>query len=70
MLLEAGYVACYRALHPDLLGYTYEASHPWLRIDYIFASPAMAPRLYACDVVVGGQPRRASDHLPIWAEFR
>src|SRR6266511_855271 len=50
-LATAGYVDCYRTLHADEPGYTYAADAPWLRIDYIFASPELAPRLCACDVV-------------------
>ena len=39
-------------------------------IDFIFASPALAPRLHACDVVASGAVQTASHHFPIWAEFR
>lgn len=69
-LVEAGYVDCYRALHPDEPGYTYLAWAPWLRLDYVFASPALAGRLLECDVVRGDLAARASDHLPVRAEFR
>jgi endonuclease/exonuclease/phosphatase family metal-dependent hydrolase len=69
-LLEAGYVDCYRSLHPDEPGYTYLAWAPWLRLDYAFASPALARRLVDCDVVRGDLAERASDHLPVRAEFR
>jgi len=68
-VLEAGYVDCYRALHPAEPGYTYPAATPWLRLDYVFASPELAPRLRACDLVGGDRAARASDHLAIWAEF-
>src|SRR5689334_10800013 len=30
-LEDAGYMDCYRALHPDAPGYTYPADQPWLR---------------------------------------
>jgi endonuclease/exonuclease/phosphatase family metal-dependent hydrolase len=69
-LLEAGYVDCYRTLHPDEPGYTYLAWAPWLRLDYAFASAALARRLVDCDVVRGDLAARASDHLPVRAEFR
>jgi exodeoxyribonuclease-3 len=69
-ILEAGYIDCYRVLHPKTPGYTYPSDGPWLRLDYIFASPALAERLQGCDVVAGGETDRASDHLPIWVEFR
>jgi exonuclease III len=70
LLLEAGYVDCYRALHPTTPGYTSHTTHPALRVDYIFAAPVFAKRLYACDLVTGAEAERASDHFPLWAEFR
>jgi exonuclease III len=69
LLLEAGYVDCYRQLHSETPGYTYPAAAPWLRLDYIFAPPRMAERLVACDVPQGAAVKRASDHCPIQAEF-
>jgi exonuclease III len=68
-LADAGYVDCYRALHDDP-GYTYPADAPWLRLDYVFASPELAPRLSAAGVVTSAAAARASDHLPVWADFR
>lgn len=73
LILEAGYTDCYRAMHPDEAnqpGYTYKLPNPWLRLDYIFASPEMAPRLCASGVIESKEAHKASDHLPIWAEFR
>jgi exodeoxyribonuclease III len=70
LLLEAGYVDCYRMLHPSIEGYTSHTTHPALRVDYIFASAVLARRLYECDVVTGAETELASDHFPIWAEFR
>jgi endonuclease/exonuclease/phosphatase family metal-dependent hydrolase len=69
MLLDAGYVDCYRAQHPSEPGYTFAPFHPWARIDYIFASSALAIRLLACEVATGAETREASDHFPVWAEF-
>jgi exodeoxyribonuclease-3 len=72
LILEAGYTDCYRTMHPDAVhqpGYTYKLPNPWLRLDYIFASPEMAPRLYASEVIESEEAYKASDHLPIWAEF-
>jgi exodeoxyribonuclease-3 len=68
-LLAAGYVDAYRILHPEGPGYTYPADAPWLRLDYVFLGPRLAVRLVACDVVDDSETRRASDHLPIWAEL-
>jgi exodeoxyribonuclease-3 len=69
LLLKAGYVDCYRTVHPTRQGYTYKWPTPILRIDYIFATPSLAQQLSACEVVVGEEAAIASDHLPIWAEF-
>jgi endonuclease/exonuclease/phosphatase family metal-dependent hydrolase len=73
-MLEAGYVDCYRHLHPRAHGYTCATWMPAARIDYVFAEPAMAARLRRCEVVGGrGWPDReatvASDHHPLLAEF-
>jgi exodeoxyribonuclease III len=37
LLLAAGYVDCYRELHPMAPGHTYKLPTPALRLDYIFA---------------------------------
>lgn len=68
-LLSAGYIDCYRALHPTEAGYTYKLPTPGLRLDYAFAAPTLARRLSACDIITGGEAETASDHYPIWAEF-
>jgi exodeoxyribonuclease III len=39
LLLEAGYVDCYRMQHPVEPGYTYQPPEPWLRLDYISPRP-------------------------------
>jgi exodeoxyribonuclease III len=69
LILGAGYVDCYRSLHPQAPGYTYPSHAPWLRLDYIFASPPVAARVWGCDIVMREVAERASDHFPIWAEF-
>ncbi len=66
LLLEAGYIDCYRALHPMTAGYTTAT----MRIDYVFAAPLLAKRLHACNIVTGVEAEMASDHFPVWAEFR
>ena len=70
LLLEAGYIDCYRALHPMTAGYTTDTAHPALRIDYIFANSLLARRLYDCNIVTGAEAEMASDHFPVWAEFK
>jgi exodeoxyribonuclease III len=69
-ILAAGYVDCFRACHPDQPGYSFPADRAWLRLDYVFASPEMAESLAACEIVDGERALRASDHLPLVAEFR
>jgi len=70
LLLDAGYIDCYRAQHSQSPGYTYPSTRPWLRLDYIFASPPIAASLHDCDIVNADDAVTASDHLPIWAVFR
>jgi exodeoxyribonuclease III len=70
LLLEKGYVDCYRALHPTTPQASSYTSHQALRVDYIFASSQLAERLSACDIIREGDAQRASDHFPLWAEFR
>lgn len=73
-LLDAGYIDCFRNLHPRATGYTCATWMPAARIDYFFADALMAPRLQRCEVVGGRRwPDReatiASDHHPLVAEF-
>ena len=70
----AGYVDCLRRLHPKGDEFTCPTYHPAVRIDYVFATPTLAGRLAACQVVGREGPltevaRRASDHFPVVAEF-
>jgi exodeoxyribonuclease-3 len=67
-LAAAGYVDCFRACG-DGAGFTYPSDAPWLRLDYVFASPELAPSLRGAGVVATPESARASDHLPVWAEF-
>lgn len=69
-ILKAGMVDCFRLLHPDTDGFTYGPPAPVGRIDYIFASAALAPYLTKC--FVAREPAAvdgASDHYPVVAEF-
>jgi exodeoxyribonuclease III len=68
-VLAAGYVDTYRAMRPDAAGYTAKTPTPVVRIDYIFASPALAARAVSCDRVEGSLPVYTSDHLPVRADF-
>jgi endonuclease/exonuclease/phosphatase family metal-dependent hydrolase len=73
VLSKAGYVDCFRRLHPREPGFTWPSALPAGRIDFIFASPTLAGRLSACAVELasdGVSGADASDHLPVFAEFR
>jgi endonuclease/exonuclease/phosphatase family metal-dependent hydrolase len=72
MLLQAGYIDCFRSKNPKDPGFTCPAAALAGRIDYIFASPELAECLSACHVITEGDGIRgdeASDHLPVVAEF-
>lgn len=72
MLLKAGYIDCFRYVRPQENGFTCPAGAPAGRIDYIIASPELAGRLTDCRVVTradGVNGSKASDHLPVLAEF-
>ncbi len=68
-LKSAGYIDCYRRVHPIAPGYTYKLPNPYLRLDYMFASIEMSLRLHTCDVVYSDEAALASDHLPVLGEF-
>jgi endonuclease/exonuclease/phosphatase family metal-dependent hydrolase len=73
LLLQAGYVDCFRQANPDAPGFTCPAIVPSGRIDFIFASPELATRLSTSDVissVPGIQVHEASDHLAVHADFK
>jgi len=70
LLLRAGYIDCYRRVHPIAPGYTFKLPEPSMRIDYIFASVEMALHLHRCAVVTSEEAQVASDHLPIITEFQ
>ncbi|MGH8501579.1 MAG: endonuclease/exonuclease/phosphatase family protein [Gammaproteobacteria bacterium] len=43
---------------------------PVVRIDYIFANPALTDRLTACELDASDEALQASDHLPLVATFK
>jgi exodeoxyribonuclease-3 len=69
-LLDAGYVDCFREMHPREDGFTLPSTGPRVRLDYVFAAPALAGALSGCRVVTEpAVAASASDHLPVMAEF-
>ena len=72
LLQRAGYVDCFRKMNSETTGFTCPAAAPAGRIDFIFASPELAPSLLTCYIPTVGEGVRgedASDHLPVVAEF-
>jgi exonuclease III len=65
----AGYVDCFRALHPTDAGLTWMPQALSARLDYIFADATMAQRLRRCEVITTSLAEHASDHFPLMADF-
>lgn len=69
-LLKAGYVDCFRHLHPHDDGFTWMPGNLTTRYDYILADPTLAVQLQSCCVVDDIEAvNTASDHFPLLAEF-
>ena len=69
-MLRAGFIDCYRQLHPTDAGFTIPTGSPKVRLDYIFANARLHSTLLSCDVVTEpSEVHRASDHYPVIAEF-
>lgn len=72
LLHKAGYIDCFRAVHPCKQGFTWPAPLPSGPVDFIFACEQQARFLQDCDVIVEGEGihgDKASDHLPVFADF-
>jgi exonuclease III len=68
-VLSAGFVDCFRHLHKEN-GFTLPTTQPDARLDYIFANPMMSQSLRNCYVATDiPEPKEASDHYPVVAEF-
>lgn len=69
IMLDGGYVDCYRRLHAEP-GFTFPAWDPHVRLDYVFAPHQYASRVNKCDVITSiKEPAKATDHLPLMAEI-
>ena len=68
-LIDAGYIDCYRKCHPRDNGFTVPAWDPSVRLDYVFASPSLEPKLRASDTLEtrplreSARPRRSLSEL-------
>jgi exodeoxyribonuclease-3 len=70
LLLDRGYVDCFRELHPEEDGFTLPSVHPQVRLDYVFAAPSLNEALRECRVITSPKAvTAASDHLPVLTEF-
>lgn len=69
-VLERGYRDVYRHMHGDTIsGFTFPTWSPHVRLDYVFAPAAHAPRFTSCEVFTHDAARDASDHFPLVAEW-
>jgi endonuclease/exonuclease/phosphatase family metal-dependent hydrolase len=69
-LSAAGWVDGFRHLHPSEPGFTLPAISPRIRLDYVLVPSPLLARLSACEPAVDAPlAARASDHLPLVAEF-
>ncbi len=69
-LIKAGYVDCFRKLHPNDDGFTWMPGNRTTRYDYVLADPVMGAALRKCRVVDDiDAVNVASDHFPLLAEF-
>lgn len=64
-----GWRDCLRIRNPRAGGYTLGARRRVARVDYVFASKALAERLTGCRVLQHPAALAASDHSPVWAQF-
>lgn len=65
IVLDAGYVDVYRALHPSSPGLTFPTWDPHVRLDFLFVPARYAAQVMSCEVVNMSGTREASDHLPL-----
>ena len=65
IVLDSGYVDGYRAIHPDVPGFSFPTWDPHARLDYLFLPTRYSTRLLSCEVQDGPRVIEASDHLPL-----
>lgn len=70
LMLQGGYVDCFRLRNPDDAGFTFPTWDPHVRLDYLFVPLPHAARVVDCRVVrdVAGLGE-ASDHFPLFARI-
>lgn len=65
IMLDAGYLDCFRYLHPKDEGYTFPTTNPHVRLDYAFLPERYQEHLIDCRVIEGSASMKASDHYPL-----
>jgi endonuclease/exonuclease/phosphatase family metal-dependent hydrolase len=65
LVLEHGFVDCFRTLQPEERGWTYTSARPWARFDFVFAARGLD--VTRCEV--GASAGNASDHFPVVADL-
>ena len=65
---KIGYTDCYTKFGTPGQRSFLSSADP-IRIDYIFASQALAPLVKACEIWQEPAGQAASDHCPVWAEL-
>ena len=68
-ILHAGYADAFRHLHPDVVGNTFSARDPHVRLDYLFVPGGVVANVHSCTVLTDPPAADASDHLPLLAEL-
>ncbi len=71
-LRSEGWMDVWAALHHDQAGHTFESNQPTIRIDYVWANPALAKLAKSIDIIAtqtSGSGARASDHFGLLADF-
>ena len=68
-VLDTGHVDVFRQLHPDIVGSTFSARDPHVRLDYLFVPSGCISHVISCTVVTTPPAPDASDHLPLMAQL-
>jgi endonuclease/exonuclease/phosphatase family metal-dependent hydrolase len=70
IMLDGGYADSYRALHPEVKGYTFPTWDPHIRLDYAFTPANFIDRIKSCQVI-DDRPAAAtaSDHFPLLVQL-
>jgi endonuclease/exonuclease/phosphatase family metal-dependent hydrolase len=69
-MLERGYVDAHALHHSaEAFGCSFTTAFPAMRVDYMFVTAGLAPKVKGCEVFRPEMGRFASDHYPVVAEL-